>query len=109
MLNVMMGVGVRVRVVNEERVIPFLPCFGLCGGFEDDFVLGVKVGEVDVVRTTTECGRWRIRCRRVVDSGGSGVEVGCEGEVGGEEVVEWDLLVLWKEEETLGFISSLSC
>lgn len=104
MLKVMIGVGVSVRVVNEERVIPFLTCFGVEG-----VVSGFDGGDVDVVRTTTEWGRWRIRCRRVVERGGSCVGVILEGEGegerDGEEVVEWDLLAFRKEVDDLEFVS----
>ena len=86
MLNVIMGVGVRVRVVNDERVIPFLS-WSIDGA---GFVIGSRFGsewEDIVVRTTTEWGSMRIRWRRVVDSAGSGDCGFGEGEV----VVEYSL------------------
>lgn len=60
MLNVTIGDGVIVRVVNEERVIPLY-----CGG---DPASGEGCVEV---QTTTECGIFRIRVRRWEESTGS--------------------------------------
>lgn len=51
MLKVMIGVGVKVRVVNEETVMP------LKLGFEDD-------APILVVATTTAWGILRMRSRR---------------------------------------------
>ena len=64
MLKEIIGSGVRVRVVKEERVIP------LQSSGRDQLE--------EVVRTTTEWGRERIRWRREVEIAGSGL-LGAEG------------------------------
>ena len=70
MLNVIIGLGVRVRVVKEERVMPRNWEGCVLELLLADLV-GREVGLAVVVSTTTEWGRARISVRREVESGGS--------------------------------------
>ena len=79
MLNVTIGCGVSVKIMKEERVTPRKCCEGswLASG---DTVVAEGAGTVDEVRTTTECGTERMRCRICVLIGGS-----CGSSMGGEK------------------------
>lgn len=84
-LNVTMGIGVSVSVVNEERVIPLN-----CGG-------ALRSGDAAAeVATTTEWGNFRISWRRWEDNAGSSCEAGFDGSslrVVEECCIAWALVI----------------